>query len=57
MSTIYQTIIKVLGVIAVSLLVVAAILFVKGNQINAEIAFGIGISVLGITLMMYSLRR
>jgi hypothetical protein len=56
MRKIYLTIIKALGVVAVSMLVVAGILYLGGNQTNAGIAMGICLSVSGIVLMMYSFR-
>lgn len=52
----YHEIIKILGVIACSMLVVAAILYRRGNKTNAELALGIGASIGGIALMMYSVR-
>ena len=56
MRKIYLTIIKALGVVALSMLVVAGILYLGGNHINAGIAMGICLSVSGIVLMMYSFR-
>lgn len=56
MSKIYLTIIKSLGVVALSMLVVAGILYLGGNHTNAGIAMGICLSVSGIVMMMYSLR-
>jgi hypothetical protein len=56
MSKIYQAIIKVFGVIALLMFLVAAILYLRGDKTSAEIALGIGISISGITLIMYSFR-
>jgi len=56
MSKIYLTIIKALGVVALSMLVVSGILYLGGNHTNAGIAMGICLSVSGIVLMMYSFR-
>jgi predicted Kef-type K+ transport protein len=56
MRKIYLTIIKALGVVALSMLVVSGILYVGGNHTNAGIAMGICLSVSGVVLMMYSLR-
>ncbi len=57
MNQTYQEIIKVLGVVAFSMLLVAVFLYLSGNRINADIALGISASILGIALMMYSLRK
>lgn len=56
MRKIYLTIIKALGVVALSMLVVAGILYLGGNHTNAGIAMGICLSMSGIVLMMYSFR-
>ncbi|MGC1396731.1 MAG: hypothetical protein WA828_20920 [Coleofasciculaceae cyanobacterium] len=45
MRKIYLTIIKILGVVALSMLVVAGILYLGGNHTNAGIAMGICFSV------------
>ena len=56
MNKTYQAIIKALGVVALSMLIVAAILYLNGNRTNAEIALGVCASVAGVALIMHSLR-
>jgi hypothetical protein len=56
MNKTYQAIIKALGVVALSMLIVAVILYVNGNRTNAEIAFGVFAIVGGVALIMHSLR-
>ena len=57
MKKAYQEIIKILGVVALSMLLVAVTLYLSGKRINADIALGISASILGVALMMYSLRK
>ncbi|HEY9710523.1 MAG TPA: hypothetical protein V6D48_20105 [Oculatellaceae cyanobacterium] len=57
MNNTYQEIIKVLGVVALSMLLVAVSQYLSGKRINGDIALGISASILGIALMMYSLRK
>ena len=56
MNKTYQAIIKALGVVALSMLIVAAILYLNGNRTNAEIVLGVCASVAGVALLMHSLR-
>ncbi|GAB4182834.1 MAG: hypothetical protein Fur006_19130 [Coleofasciculaceae cyanobacterium] len=56
MNKTYQAIIKALGVVALSMLIVAVILYVNDNRTNAEIAFGVFAIVGGVALIMHSLR-
>lgn len=57
MNNTYQEIIKVLGVVALSMLLVAVSQYLSGKRINGDTALGISASILGIALMMYSLRK
>lgn len=56
MNKTYQEIIKILGIVAFSMLMVAVILYFNGKRTNAEIALGACVSISGIALIMYSLR-
>jgi hypothetical protein len=47
---------KALGMIALGILLVAVILYLSGNRTNAQMALGVGITMSGIALIMYSLR-
>lgn len=53
----YQEIVKILGVAAFSLFLVAVILYLNGKRTNAEIALGVSASMAGIGLIFYSLRK
>lgn len=57
MNKTYQEIIKILGVVAFSMLLVAVLLHLNGKKTNAEIALGACASISGIALIMYSLRQ
>jgi hypothetical protein len=57
MKKTYQEIIKILGVVAFSMFLVAVILYLNGKKTNAEIALGVSASISGIALIMYSLRQ
>ncbi|HEY9674333.1 MAG TPA: hypothetical protein V6D11_23030 [Waterburya sp.] len=57
MNKTYEEIIKALGVVSLSMLLVAAFLYLSGKRTNAEIALGICSGVGGVALMMYSLRK
>jgi hypothetical protein len=56
MKKTYQEIIKILGVVAFSMFLVAVILYLNGKKMNAEIALGVSASIAGIGLILYSLR-
>ncbi|HEY9823329.1 MAG TPA: hypothetical protein V6D35_21545 [Candidatus Sericytochromatia bacterium] len=56
MSKNYQMLLKTLGMIALGILLVAVILYLSGNRTNAQMALGVGITMSGIALIMYSLR-
>ncbi len=57
MNKAYQEVIKVLGVVAFSMLLVAVSLYLSNRKVNADIALGISASVFGTALMMHSLRK
>ncbi len=57
MNKAYQEVIKVLGVVAFSMLLVAVSLYLSNRKVNADIALEISASVFGTALMMHSLRK